>query len=106
MMMRFAAVVAMTALLFGTARQPALQPTDKRTVLITGANRGIGLEFAKEYHAAGWSVIATARKPDEAADLKALGGGDGGLRIVPLDVTSAESVAALQQSLKDQPIDL
>jgi NADPH:quinone reductase-like Zn-dependent oxidoreductase len=63
-----------------------------RTVLITGANRGLGLEFSKQYHAAGWKVIATARQPDEAAELKALGEG---VSIVPLDVTKPESVAAL-----------
>ena len=33
------------------------------TVLITGANRGLGLEFARQYAADGWSVIATCRNP-------------------------------------------
>lgn len=75
----------------------------KSTVLITGANRGIGLEFAKEYRAAGWNVIATAREPDGARELKALGEG---VRIVPLDVTKADSVAALARLLGGQPIDL
>ncbi len=42
------------------------------TVLITGANRGIGLEFTKQYLEKGWTVIATARKPDKAEDLKQL----------------------------------
>jgi NAD(P)-dependent dehydrogenase (short-subunit alcohol dehydrogenase family) len=74
-----------------------------RTVLITGANRGLGLEFSKQYHAAGWKVIATARQPDEAAELKALGEG---VSIVPLDVTKPESVAALAAMLAKQPIDL
>ena len=40
------------------------------TVFITGANRGIGLEFTKQYLERGWSVIATARKPEKAEDLK------------------------------------
>ena len=100
--MRFVVVAALTLIalcLFSAARQPAKEV--KGTVLITGANRGIGLEFAKEYQAAGWSVIATARKPGEAADLKAIG-----VRIVQLDVTSAESAAALQEAMKDQAIDL
>jgi NAD(P)-dependent dehydrogenase (short-subunit alcohol dehydrogenase family) len=74
-----------------------------RTVLITGANRGLGLEFAKEYHAGGWKVIATARQPQEAKDLKALGDG---VRIVALDVTRPESVAALATALDKEPIDL
>lgn len=74
-----------------------------RTVLITGANRGLGLEFSKQYRAAGWKVIATARRPEEAADLKALGEG---VRIVTLDVTRPESVAALAATLAKTPIDL
>ncbi|HYV19786.1 MAG TPA: SDR family oxidoreductase [Verrucomicrobiae bacterium] len=74
-----------------------------RTVLITGANRGLGLEFARQYRASGWQVIATAREPEAAADLKALGEG---VRILPLDVTKPESVAALKSSLGAQPIDL
>ncbi len=44
------------------------------TVLITGANQGIGLEFAKEYAARGWTVIATHRRtstPEELAKLAA-----------------------------------
>jgi NAD(P)-dependent dehydrogenase (short-subunit alcohol dehydrogenase family) len=75
----------------------------RRTVLVTGANRGIGLEFARQYRAAGWQVIATARDPGAAKDLKALGVG---VRIVPLDVTRPESVAALAASLGNEPIDL
>ena len=42
------------------------------TVFITGANRGIGLEFTKQYLERGWTVIATARKPEKAEDLKQL----------------------------------
>ena len=40
------------------------------TVLISGANRGIGLEFAHQYADRGWRVIATCRKPDAAEELK------------------------------------
>jgi len=75
----------------------------RRTVLVTGANRGIGLEFSRQYHAAGWRVIATAREPEAAKDLKALGEG---VRIAQLDVTKPESVAALAASLGKEPIDL
>ena len=60
------------------------------TVLITGANRGLGLEFSRQYAAAGWQVIGTARRPDAATDLKALG-----VRVVQLDVTNQESVDRL-----------
>ena len=51
---------------------PANFSADANTLLITGANRGIGLEFVKQYGAQGWNIIATARKPGDAADLKAL----------------------------------
>ena len=43
-----------------------------KTVLITGANRGIGLEFVRQYADKGWHVIATCRRPDEAEALQAL----------------------------------
>ena len=47
------------------------------TVLITGANRGIGLALARGYAAEGWRVHACCRHPDKATDLKALQGGSG-----------------------------
>ena len=43
------------------------------TILITGANRGLGLEFAKQYAADGWRVIATVRDPATGAELSAVG---------------------------------
>ena len=74
-----------------------------QTVLITGANRGIGLEFARQYAADGWSVIACCRKPAAAKDLKTL---EGEVRIEKLDVASDSSISALARSLKNQPIDV
>lgn len=71
------------------------------TVLITGANRGLGLEFARQYQAKGDSVIATARKPEQASELKSLG-----VRVEQLDVTDAKSVSALSQRLQATPIDI
>lgn len=44
----------------------------EKTVLITGATRGLGLTFAKHYTKAGWKVIGTARNVETASDLKAL----------------------------------
>ena len=70
-------------------------------VLITGANRGIGLEFARQYAADGWTVIGTARSPGKADELR-----ETGARIEALDVVDAKSVAALVESLEGQPIDL
>ena len=55
-------------------------------VLITGANRGIGLEFAQQYAADGWNVIATARH--SSAELDALG-----VTVKPLDLSDADAVA-------------
>jgi NAD(P)-dependent dehydrogenase (short-subunit alcohol dehydrogenase family) len=72
------------------------------TVLITGANRGLGLEYARQYLQDGWQVIGTARAPEKASELKALNG----VEILPLDVGNRESVAALAQSLKGRLIDL
>jgi NAD(P)-dependent dehydrogenase (short-subunit alcohol dehydrogenase family) len=55
------------------------------TVFITGANRGIGLEFARQYAADGWRVLATARDPQGASELNAL---PGDVTIRPLDLDS------------------
>ncbi len=74
---------------------------ESRTVLITGANRGLGLEFARQYSAAGWKVIGTARSPEKATDLEDLG-----VRVLQLDVADAESVAKMAAALADEPIDL
>ena len=71
------------------------------TVLITGANRGIGLELARQFNAKGYSVIGTARKPSEADALAGLA-----VRVEQLDVTDAASVAALAASLEGAPIDI
>ena len=51
----------------GAVGEPTPGSDDERaeTVLITGANRGLGLEFARQYAAAGWTVIGTARKPND-----------------------------------------
>ena len=66
------------------------------TVVITGANRGIGLEFARQYSADGWDVIATARP--SSADLDALG-----VTVKTLDLSDADAVAAFSV---DRPLDL
>ena len=71
------------------------------TVLITGANRGIGLELARQYAADGWQVIGTARRPDAAEALRDLD-----VRIVQLDVTDQHSVEQMAAELGDQSIDL
>lgn len=74
---------------------------DRGTVLITGANRGLGLELVKHFVADGYKVIGTARKPEKATDLKATSA-----IIVKLDVTSEEDIAAMVTTLKGQKIDI
>ena len=71
------------------------------TILITGANRGIGFELTRQYQAEGHNVIACCRSPEAATDLKALG-----LDPLPLDVTSDGSVKRLKAGLGDRPIDI
>jgi NAD(P)-dependent dehydrogenase (short-subunit alcohol dehydrogenase family) len=68
------------------------------TVLITGANRGIGLEFARQYAAQGWEVIATARQ--SSGELDALG-----VRVEPLDLSDGDAVADLAGKI-EHPLDL
>jgi NAD(P)-dependent dehydrogenase (short-subunit alcohol dehydrogenase family) len=54
------------------------------TVLITGANRGLGLEFTRQYAAAGWKVLATCRDPQNATELNTIAGE---IQVLPLAVT-------------------
>lgn len=74
---------------------------DAPIVLITGANRGLGLEFARQYAAAGWTVIGTARRPAQADELRALN-----VEILALDVMDEDSIAALAAVLEGRAIDM
>ena len=79
------------------------------TVLITGANRGIGLEFARQYNDDGWTVIACCRDPegDGAADLRAIASGSGGrVSIEPMDMLDHGSIEAVAQKYEGTPIDV
>lgn len=70
------------------------------TALVTGANRGLGLEFTRQLLARGGHVIATAREPGRAAALNALAGEyPGRLRILPLDVSDREAIKSLAAEL-------
>lgn len=73
------------------------------TVLITGASRGIGLEFARQYAAHGWKVLAACRNPAEAAELNKLGGD---VSLFALDVDDDRSIGQLAERLKGVPIDV
>jgi NAD(P)-dependent dehydrogenase (short-subunit alcohol dehydrogenase family) len=77
------------------------------TVLVTGANRGLGLEFARQYAADGWRVFAGCRSPQYAEELRELAGDSGGrIRVFGIDVTSGPSVKAAAAELKGQSLDL
>jgi len=97
------AILAVTAL--ATGLQPA-QAAEAPTVLITGSNRGIGLELARQYAERGWNVIATARKPEAAADLDAIRAEHPNLVIEQLDVTDHDRIDTLAAAYQDKPIDI
>jgi len=75
------------------------------TVLITGANRGVGLEFARQYAAEGWRVHACCRHPEEASELTAALAGHNGV-IHRLDVTHEHSIHTLVEALEDEALDV
>lgn len=79
---------------------------EQNTVLITGANRGIGFEFAKQYAEKGWRVLAGARNPDGAGDLQALSEEYPDVSIEQLDVSDPDSIDRLAGKLSGQAIDL
>jgi len=77
------------------------------SALITGANRGLGLEFARQYLADGWQVYAACRNPNSASELRQLAEASGyKLRILTMDVTDPASVKAAAAELDGQAIDL
>jgi NADP-dependent 3-hydroxy acid dehydrogenase YdfG len=76
-------------------------------ILITGANRGLGFEFASQYSAEGWRVFAACRNPDAASKLRCLAQDTGGmLNVIAMDVTDAQSVRNAATQLKDVAIDV
>jgi NAD(P)-dependent dehydrogenase (short-subunit alcohol dehydrogenase family) len=82
-----------------------------RYCLVTGANRGLGLEFARQLLARGDRVVATCRNPGKASALNLLSGEfPGRLHVAPLDVSEPRSHTALVQELPlladGQPLDL
>jgi len=71
-------------------------------VLISGANRGIGLEFARQYAADGWQVIATSRNPDAAGALHNIPG----VEVRHLDSGDPASIDGFARFMAGRPVDL
>jgi NAD(P)-dependent dehydrogenase (short-subunit alcohol dehydrogenase family) len=80
--------------------------TEGAVILITGANRGLGLEFTKQYADRGARIIATARRPQAAEELNSLAADNGNITVEQLDVTDHDGIDALAARYADQPIDL
>lgn len=77
------------------------------TILVTGSSRGIGLEFVRQYAAAGWDVIAAARDPANARELDDVRRRAGGnVAVEPLDVTHPQQLEWLVGKYAETPIDV
>jgi NAD(P)-dependent dehydrogenase (short-subunit alcohol dehydrogenase family) len=75
--------------------------------LVTGANRGLGLEFTRQLVDRGDRVIATCRRPDEADELNEIARSSDHLEaVLSLDVTDPDSVAQLAEALEDESLDV
>ncbi len=75
-------------------------------ILITGSNRGIGLEWVRQYARNGWNVFATCRHPGEARDLRNLAEKAQNISLHRMDVTKIDEINAVTVALMKQPIDL
>lgn len=75
------------------------------TVLITGANRGLGLEFVRQYANKGWYVLAACRAPESANALNELAKNNDNIEPLTLDVTKESDINGLADSLNGRPID-
>ena len=76
------------------------------TVLVTGSNRGIGLELVTQYAADGWDVIATSRTPDDDDKLQTLVRENSKVTIETLDVTDMDQIADLAEKYQGTAIDV
>lgn len=82
-------------------------PSDQRpVVLVTGANRGLGLEFVRLYMERDWRIIATAREPARATALRELAAGYSALHVEPLDVADHGQVDQLAARYAQFPVDV
>lgn len=78
----------------------------KAAVLITGSNRGLGLEWSRQYAGLGWRVHATCRLPEEANDLQQLADAYPNVTIHRLDITQPDEIVALADTVSAEAIDV
>lgn len=88
------------------ADKVAVPVSEGMQILITGANRGLGLEFTRQYAERGAKIIATARSPEKATDLNALAAANEKVVVEQLDVTDHAAIEALAAKYEGVPIDL
>ena len=100
---RWACLAALSIIL---TTGPAIQAVNAATVMITGASRGIGFEFAKRYAERGWDVIATSRTPGDDAPLQELAAQYDNVSTETLDVTDHAGIDALAAKLEGTAIDV
>lgn len=96
-------IVAMSLFVVGA---PAVLAAEDHTVLITGSNRGIGIEFVRQYAERDWKVIATCRNPEAAEELNALAAKHSNIVVERLDLLDHAGIDALAAEYKEQPIDV
>jgi len=76
------------------------------TIFITGANRGIGLEFVKQYAQQGYTVFASYLPTAETEELQQLAEAHANISLIPMDVTQEDQIIAAAQKLKNETIDI
>jgi len=85
----------------------SLKAGGRKTALVTGANRGLGLEYCRQLLEAGWRVLAATRHPEAAGELQGLAKASSErLSILRLDVVNEDEVQRLGSELREQPLDL
>ena len=75
-------------------------------VLVTGANRGLGLEFVSQYAAGGARVFACCREPKKAGELNGLAKANLQITVQALDVARGDSIDALAREMNGEPLDI
>ncbi len=105
-MTRIAFLIAAACLSTAASGAGAAEGAASRTVLITGANRGIGFEFVRQYADKGYRVIATCRNPDTADELNTFAEARPKVVVERLDLVDLDGIDALAEKYAGQSIDV